>query len=57
MMARYTALDYLGALAHGARLLVRHRGNLTQVQADLDREKEWARFRARHGLNDIDQSA
>lgn len=56
-MARFTALDTLGALAHGARLLARHRGNLTQVQADLDREKEWARFRARHGLNDIDQSA
>ena len=47
---RYTLRDQIGALAHGARLLARHRGNLTEVQAELDREREWARFRARHGV-------
>lgn len=50
---RYTLRDQLGALAHGARLLARHRGDLAEVQAELDQEREWARFRARHGLNNI----
>ncbi len=49
-MGRYTARDYATGLAHGARLLLKHRGDLTAVQADLDADKEWARFCARHGL-------
>jgi len=47
---RYTLRDHLSGLAHGARLLARHRCDLAEVQAELDREREWARFRARHGL-------
>lgn len=50
-MARYTTRDYLGAFAHAGRLLARHRGDLAKVQAELDREKKWAHFRARTGID------
>ena len=52
-MPRHTTKDLLGALAQGALLLARHRGDLTKVRARLDSDREWARFRARHGLNSL----
>lgn len=51
MSRLHTWTDIAGALAHGAKLLARHRGDLSAVQADLDAEREWDRYVARHGLN------
>lgn len=50
-MRRHTFSDHLAGLAHGTRLLARHRGNLTKTRAALDADREWDRYIARHGLN------
>lgn len=43
-------IDTIKALAYGARLIARHRGDLTAVQAHLDADRDWAKFCARHDL-------
>lgn len=47
-------MDYLRAGGELVQLLAKHRGDLSAVQADLEADREWARFRARHGLVDVD---
>ncbi len=41
---------HMYALAELARLAVKHKGNRAAITAELEADKEWARFCARHGL-------
>lgn len=54
--SRFSTADYLGAAGDLAKLLWKHRGDLEAVNDELEAEKEWARFRARHGDKDRDAS-
>ena len=42
--------NHLAGLAELARLAVKHKGNRAAITAELEADKEWARFYARHGL-------
>lgn len=49
MTGRFTTGDYLGAFRHGLWLLIKHRGRLSAVEADLTAERDRDRAAARRG--------